>query len=125
MPAPDGRIGHAEIQIGSSIIMLGDEFPERGSTAPQVGSKPPVSFYLYVPDCDRTIEDATKAGSAVIMPAEDMFWGDRFGTVRDPFGHYWSIATRKREVSPAEMAKAAQVHMKPQAQSEPAATPAV
>jgi PhnB protein len=122
MLAPDGRTGHAEVEIGTSFIMLGDEFPERGSLAPAAGTKPPVSFYLYVPDCDRTIQDATRAGGTVVAPAQDMFWGDRFGTVQDPFGHVWSVATHQRDVSPEEMAKAAreQMNQQPQTPGAPA-----
>jgi PhnB protein len=117
MLAPDSRTGHAEVEIGTSIIMLGDEFPERGSLAPAAGTKPPVSFYLYVPDCDQVFQEATRAGATVVAALQDMFWGDRFGTVQDPFGHVWSIATHKRDVSPAEMAKAAQEQMKQQPQT--------
>ena len=114
MATPDGRIGHAELQVGDSIVMLADEFSEKGALAPAAGSKPPVSFYLYVTDCDGLIQSATQAGATLLQPAQDMFWGDRYGTVQDPFGHMWSIATHKRDVSPEEMHAAAVEHMKPQ-----------
>lgn len=119
MDAPDGRIGHAEIQVGSSILMLSDEFPERGSLAPAGGANPPVNFYLYVTDCDKVFQQATQAGCTVKMPLMDMFWGDRFGTLQDPFGHVWSVATHKRDVSPEEMAKAAKEQMQQQPQPQP------
>jgi PhnB protein len=102
MASPDGRIMHAEIQIGDSMIMLADEFPGM-SAAPASGSLPSHSLYLYVDDVDSTYERAVAAGCQGAMPVTDMFWGDRFGKVIDPFGHHWNLATHKEEVAPAEM----------------------
>src|SRR5579884_1798025 len=91
---PDGRIMHARVQIGDSTLMLNDEFPEMGgNTAPENG-KTGLRLQLYVPDADRTFNDAVAAGALPTMPPADMFWGDRYGTVNDPFGYSWSIATR-------------------------------
>jgi len=97
MPAEDGkRLMHAEIRIGPSTVYLCDDFPEYcggKSRTPDALGGTPVVLHSYVPDCDAAIERATRAGAAVEMPAQDMFWGDRYGTVKDPFGHSWSFAT--------------------------------
>ncbi len=95
MPGPDGqmRLGHASLRIGGSQVFLCDEFPEYGSTGPQGGSSP-VTIHLHVPDADAVFERAVEAGATVTMPLADMFWGDRYGKVVDPFGHHWSIAHR-------------------------------
>jgi PhnB protein len=105
MPSPDGKIMHAEIQIGSSRIMLSDEFSEMGSRSPQALNGTPVSLFLYVEDADKTFANALTAGAKQRAALQDMFWGDRFGKVTDPFGHEWLVATRKENVTPEEMEK--------------------
>jgi PhnB protein len=105
MPMPDGKIAHAEITIGDSFVMLGDEQPERGATAPQTVGGTPVSVFLYVPNVDKVFAQAVAAGATVDMPLMDMFWGDRYGKLSDPFGHKWALATHIEDVSPKEMAK--------------------
>jgi PhnB protein len=99
---PDGRIMHAELQIGDSMIFLADEFPGM-SVAPAQGAAPSQSVYLYVPNVDATYDQAVAAGCLGAMPVSDMFWGDRFGKVIDPFGHHWNLATHTEDVAPAEM----------------------
>jgi PhnB protein len=114
MPGPDGRIGHAELQIGDSKLMLSDPFPQSSVQPPSVRGGPTASVFLYVEDVDAAFEQATNAGASVTMPLEDMFWGDRFGSVTDPFGHVWSMATHKEDLSPEEMeerSKAAMANM--------------
>jgi PhnB protein len=103
--APDGkRIWHAMLQIGDSRLFLGDEFPDMGgSPSPKTLGQTPSSLHLYVEDADAVFQRALNAGATVRMPIEDMFWGDRYGTITDPFGHEWAIATRKEEVSDEEM----------------------
>jgi uncharacterized glyoxalase superfamily protein PhnB len=109
MPAPDGRgIWHAEIRIGDSVVYLVDEMPQSPVAAPSPTHKPTAVISLYVPDCDAVFQAAVQAGARVTMPLADMFWGDRYGQVTDPFGHVWGIATHVKDVSPEEMAKAAQ-----------------
>lgn len=103
MPLPDGRIGHAEIRIGDSRIMLADAFPEYGSKDPLALQGSPVAIHLYVDNADAVWDQAIAAGATPIMPLADAFWGDRYGQVQDPFGHRWSIATHQREVSMDEM----------------------
>jgi PhnB protein len=100
---PGGRIGHAEIKIGDSPIMLADEFPEMGVRSPQSIGGSAVCLVLYVEDVDRLFEQAAKAGAKVVRPLKDQFYGDRSGTVEDPFGHVWTIATHKEDVSTEEM----------------------
>ncbi|HZQ67763.1 MAG TPA: VOC family protein [Terriglobales bacterium] len=108
MPSPDGKIMHAELQIGDSIIFLTDEFPERGmSRAPQSLGGTTGTLNLYVEDVDTSFTRAIDAGGKVNMPVADMFWGDRYGVFTDPFGHQWGIATHKEELSPTEMDKRA------------------
>ena len=109
MPAPDGhRIMHASLKINGSCVMLADEFPEHGGNrGPDMVGSTTVSIHLNVPSADKAFAQAVAAGATVIMPLADMFWGDRFGKLRDPFGHEWSIAHHVRDVSPAEMAAAA------------------
>jgi PhnB protein len=111
MDAPDGKIGHAELEIGDSLVMLSDPFPQ-GSTKPpkQLGGTS-ASVFLYVEDVDSVVQDAIDAGATITMPVENQFWGDRFGTVTDPFGHLWSIATHVEDVPPAEMAERAKAAM--------------
>lgn len=105
----DGKqLMHGEIKIGDSIIMLGEENPQRGCPGPQSVGGTTVSLYLYVQDADRACSQAIAAGAKSVMPVADMFWGDRAGTVTDPFGHQWTIATHKEEVPPEEMKKRGQ-----------------
>jgi PhnB protein len=106
MAAPDGSIMHAQMQIGDSVIMLVDEKPEMGSRGPQTLGASTVVLNIYCDDADAMFARATRAGATVTMPLADMFWGDRYGQVTDPFGHVWSIATHKKDVTPAEMKKA-------------------
>jgi PhnB protein len=106
MAAPDGSIMHAQMQIGDSVIMLVDEKPEMGSRGPQTLGFSTVLLNIYCDDADAMFARATRAGATVTMPLADMFWGDRYGQLTDPFGHVWSIATHKKDVTPAEMKKA-------------------
>jgi PhnB protein len=105
MPMPDGRLMHAEIKIGDSFVMLSDETPEFGNKSPQSLGGSASSIHLYVRDCDASFNQAVAAGATVKMPPMDMFWGDRFGALTDPFGHQWSIATHKEDLSEEEMEK--------------------
>jgi PhnB protein len=105
MPQPDGRIGHAEIKIGDSPIMLADEFPEMGHRSPQSLGGSPVSILLYVEDVDSVFNRAVTEGAKQDRPVEDKFYGDRGGSLTDPFGHIWHIATHKEDVSAEEMEK--------------------
>ena len=107
MPSPDGKISHAELKIGDSMIFVSDEFPGM-SAAPTPTNTPSCYFFLYVNDADSTYNQAVSAGAKASMPLEDMFWGDRFGKVTDPFGHQWGIATHVEDVSPEEIGKRAQ-----------------
>jgi PhnB protein len=109
MEQPDGRIGHAELKIGNSNIMLADENPSMGqghSSAAMIGASP-VSLYLYLPDVDRVVERAVAAGAKILKPVQDQFYGDRSGFIQDPFGHLWAIATHVEDVSPEEVAERA------------------
>lgn len=103
MPDPSGKVGHAEIKIGDSPIMLADEFPEMGARSPQSIGGSPVSILLYVEDADSRFAQAVAAGAKSIRPLKDQFYGDRSGSVEDPFGHVWHIATHKEDVSHEEM----------------------
>lgn len=107
MMQPDGRLGHAEIRIGDSVIMLADEFPELGARSPQHYGGTPVSTLLYFDDVDAVFHRAVAAGSKVLKPLQDQFYGDRTGTLTDPFGHQWTVATHIEDVSPEEMEKRA------------------
>jgi PhnB protein len=107
MPGPGGKIGHAEIQIGDSCICLADEHPEMGARSPRTIGGSPISFLIYLPDVDRTIEQAVAAGAKLVRPAADQFYGDRMGGIEDPFGHTWYVATHKEDVSPEEMQRRA------------------
>ncbi len=102
MAGPDGKIIHAEIQIGDSMMFLADEFPGM-SAAPATGTLPSQSVYLYVENVDAVFNQAVAEGCQAAMPLADMFWGDRFGKVIDPFGHHWNLATHVEDVAPAEM----------------------
>jgi PhnB protein len=108
MPDPSGRISHAELKIGDSIIFLSDEFPNMPTKSPQALGGNTGGFYLYVPDVDKSFQRAVDAGGKVTMPVSDMFWGDRFGQFTDPFGHTWSISTHTKDLSPQEMEEGAE-----------------
>ena len=105
MPGPGGCVMHAEIKVGDSPIMMADEMPEMGYRGPQALGGTPVSICLYVENVDALFAQAVAAGANVMRPLQDQFYGDRSGTVTDPFGHVWTIATHKEDVSPAEMEK--------------------
>jgi PhnB protein len=103
LTGPEGRIGHAELRFGDSVMMLADEWPDFGALGPASIGGSPVSVHLYVDDVDRVVERAVDAGATVLRPVKDEFYGDRAGMIADPFGHKWQVATRKEDVSPAEM----------------------
>jgi len=103
MPAPGGKVGHAEIQIGDSRVMLADEFPEMGFVSPQSVGGTPVMMHLYVEDVDATVPKAVAAGAKVTREVADQYYGDRGGQVEDPFGHKWYVATHKEDLSPEEI----------------------
>jgi PhnB protein len=105
---PDGQIGHAEIKIGDSPIMLADENKEMGVESPSTIGGSPVAIMLYVPDVDAFAKRAVAAGGKLTRPIEDKFYGDRAGSLTDPFGHHWHVATHKEDVSPDEMKKRAE-----------------
>ena len=108
LPGPNGKLMHACVRIGDSQLFLVDEMPEHGALGPQALKGAPVTIHLQVQDADATFARAVAAGATVTMPLADMFWGDRYGRVVDPFGHHWSIATHLREVSREEMVAAMQ-----------------
>ncbi len=103
MPAPGGKVGHAEIKIGDSPIMLADEHPEMGYKSPQTLGGSPVSIMIYVADVDKVFDQAIAAGGKAQRPVKDQFYGDRSGTLEDPFGHVWHVATHTEDVSAEEM----------------------
>lgn len=105
---PDGRLGHAEIRLGDSVVMLADEFPEYGGKAPEAFGGSPVSIHLYVEDVDAFFKRALMAGARERKPVEDQFYGDRSGQLEDPFGHLWWVATHKEDVAPEELQKRVQ-----------------
>lgn len=104
----EGRVMHAYVRIGDSIVMLNDEFPAMGALGPKSIGGTAVTLHFYAENVDKAFAKAVKAGATVKMPPQDMFWGDRYGLLEDPFGHSWSIATHQRDLSPAEIRKAAQ-----------------
>jgi PhnB protein len=108
LPGPDGKLMHAAIRIGDSVVMLIDENPQWNSLGPKALKGSSVTLHLYVEDADAFAARAVGAGAKVIMPLADMFWGDRYGVLEDPFGHRWSVATHLRDVSPEEMQQAMQ-----------------
>jgi uncharacterized glyoxalase superfamily protein PhnB len=109
MPGPDGKsIMHADIVIGDSHLMLVDEFPDMGCLGPQTVGGSPVTIHIYVEDVDAFFKQALAAGAEVKMPLSDMFWGDRYGMVTDPFGHTWSIASHKEDLTLEEIGKRSQ-----------------
>lgn len=103
IPGPQGTIGHAELKIGDSNVMLADESPDMGFLGPRARGGTTVQLHLYVRDVDATCEKAVAAGGKLTRPVEDKFYGDRAGTIEDPFGHVWYVATHKEEVPPKEM----------------------
>ena len=107
MPAPDGKVGHAELQLGDSLIMLADEFPDMDARGPKAMGGTPVSLMVYVEDSDAVFDRAIEAGAKSLQPVEDKFYGDRSGRFEDPFGHRWDVATHVEDVPPDEMAKRA------------------
>ncbi|MGH7264366.1 MAG: VOC family protein [Candidatus Rokuibacteriota bacterium] len=113
MPSPGGKVGHAEIAIGQSVIMLADEHPDMGARGPRAVGGSPVSLMLYVPDVDATVKAAVAAGAKLVRPVEDKFYGDRTGTIEDPFGHQWHVATHTEDVSPEELTRRAAAMAKP------------
>jgi uncharacterized glyoxalase superfamily protein PhnB len=106
LPGPDGKLMHAMIRIGDSAVMLVDEMPQWGALGPKSLKGSPVTIHLYVEDVDAVVKRAVSLGARVTMPVDDMFWGDRYGKLEDPFGHHWSIGTHKRDVTPEEMQQA-------------------
>lgn len=102
---PDGRIGHAELTIGDSMVMLADEFPEQNARGPGALGFSPVGLHLFVADVDAVVARATGAGAAIVRPVADQFYGDRSGSVSDPFGHVWHVTTHIEDVSPDEIAR--------------------
>ncbi|HZX29498.1 MAG TPA: VOC family protein [Telluria sp.] len=111
MPTPDGRVMHAMITIGDSPVMLVDEFPEWGTFGPDAARPSPVTIHLYVEDADAVFNRAVDAGAKPLMPLADMFWGDRYGVLQDPFGHKWSVATHIKDMTPEEMKAAGDAAM--------------
>jgi len=112
---PDGKIGHAEIKIGDSPVMLADEFPDMGFRSPETLGGAGVSMMVYVENVDRVYSQAISAGAKPLKPLQDQFWGDRTGTVTDPFGHVWTVATHKEDVNPKEIKRRFEELMKQEA----------
>jgi PhnB protein len=106
LPGQDGKLMHAMVRIGGAALMLVDEMPEWGALGPKALKGSPVTIHLYVTDVDATVAQAVAAGAKVTMPVANMFWGDRYGQLEDPFGHRWSVATHIRDVKPEDMAAA-------------------
>lgn len=115
MEAPGGKIGHAEIQVGDTIVMLADEMPEMNFNSPRTLGGPTCHFMLYVEDVDARVEQAVKAGATLKKPVKDEFYGDRSGSVEDPFGHLWYVATHIEDPSPEEIKRRLDVEMAKQA----------
>jgi len=107
MEGPDGNVGHAELEIGNSVVMLADEHPEIGAVGPKTVGGTPVSLHVYVEDVDSVFEQALKSGAEELQPLEDKFYGDRSASFKDPFGHHWNVATHIEDVPPDEMEKRA------------------
>jgi PhnB protein len=116
MGRPGGKIGHAEIKIGDSILMLADEWPGSGSPSAKSLGGSPVSIFLYLEDVDSVYKQAVDAGAKADMPPQNMFWGDKFGKLTDPYGHLWALATHVEDVAPDEMEERAQAAMAQMAQ---------
>jgi len=113
LPGPDGKLLHASVEINGAMVMLTDEWPEHGALSPLAFKGTTVTLHLNVPDVDKWFTRAVKAGATPTMPVADMFWGDRYGIVTDPFGHAWSIATRKKNLTVAEIQEAAKTMASP------------
>jgi PhnB protein len=111
MGGPDGKIGHAELEVGGSMIMLADSFPEMGAPTPATLGGSPVTLMVYVADVDDVFARALDAGATEIAPVQDQFYGDRSGQFEDPFGHRWNVASHVEDVSPEEMAQRARAAM--------------
>ena len=111
MEAPDGKIGHAELEIGDSLLMLSDAFPGATSRPPTELGGTTAGAFMYVEDVDAVVKRAVESGATITMEVADQFWGDRFGSISDPFGHQWSIATHVEDVPPEEMAERAKAAM--------------
>ena len=111
MPMPDGKIAHAELEIGDSLIMLSDPMPQSTVQPPKQLGGTSAGVFLYVEDVDASFQQALDAGATSTMEPQDMFWGDRFGTLTDPFGHHWSLATHKEDLSEEEVAERARTAM--------------
>jgi PhnB protein len=111
MAAPGGRVGHAELKIGDSRIMLADEFPDMGARSPKAIGGTPVSLHLYVEDVDAVAKRAVAAGAKEVRPVKDQFYGDRLGTLEDPFGHLWHVSTHKEDLAPDELKRRAEKAM--------------
>jgi uncharacterized glyoxalase superfamily protein PhnB len=103
LPGPEGKLMHAMVRIGDSALMLTDEFPEMGGLGPKSLKGSPVTIHLYVENVDALVKQAIAAGAKITMPLADMFWGDRYAQLEDPFGHHWSVATHTRDLSPQEI----------------------
>jgi PhnB protein len=123
MDGPGGKIAHAEIKIGDSMIMLADEMPGAGARSPQSLGGTTGGVFLYVENVDATFKQAVAAGARVESPLADMFWGDRYGRLTDPFGHSWSVATHMEDVAPAEMSKRMEAAMAKMGQQSKSAHP--
>ena len=102
---PGGNVMHAEMRIGDSIVMLNDEFPDYGALGPKTVGGTSTTLHIYVTDADAFMDRAVKAGAEVAMPLMDMFWGDRYGKLKDPYGHHWSVATHKEDLTDEEVAE--------------------
>jgi len=111
MDAPDGSVGHAELEIGDSLVMLSDPMPQATTRPPSEVGGTTAGVFLYVEDVDAVVKKAVDAGATITMEVADQFWGDRFGSIKDPFGHIWSVATHVEDVPPAEMAQRAKEAM--------------
>lgn len=107
MADPSGKVGHAEIQLGDSIIMLADEYPEMNFRSPRTLGGSPVTIHLYVEDVDTIVNQAVSAGGKIVRPVADQFYGDRSGVVEDPFGHSWNVSTHVEDIAPEEIEKRA------------------
>ena len=106
LPGADGKLMHAAVRIGEAMLMLVDENPQWGALGPLALKGSPVTIHLQVADVDAVVAQAVAAGATLTMPVAEMFWGDRYGQLKDPFGHHWSVATRQRELSPQQIREA-------------------
>jgi PhnB protein len=120
---PDGKVMHATLKIGDSVLMLNDEFPDAGTRSPQSLGGSPVTINIYIEDVDRLFNQAVSAGATIAMPLKDQFWGDRYGVVADPFGHKWSLCTHLEDVAPEELEKRAKAEFAEMAKKGAAGKP--